>query len=380
MTLFAGSDQIFNIHKGPDRFYRIYKGADLIWRAYKINELVYEKTTAGSDTINIIMPGLYRVRLVGGGAGGAFNSSGNSGSEAAGNGGGAFIGTVYLLKGTYSINVGAGGSSAGGLDADVWGGNGGNTSLSLNGTTLLLAGGGKGNHVWWPSGAERSQVSSEPNVIGSSVKVISTDKNASGVWGQIAGTAANSQGGSSLYNGYGKGGNVYNRYSADNGTGGYLSIEFLGETPKTYTFTLNTNPSDATVVLSANGYTQSGKSITVFGGTRVDYTVSKTGYLTRTGYEIISDDITRTVTLTSEPLYYCYTTINGQNTNYLYFTQKPTTDGTYGEYVHFPVTEPAQSSADVSYLMDISVTNATGNSFTANGYNWTRYSAGDLYT
>lgn len=48
------------------------------------------------------------------------------------------------------------------------------------------------------------------------------------------------------------------------------------------TITINPTPSDATVVLTANGFTQSGNSITVGAGTNVTYTVSKTGYNTET--------------------------------------------------------------------------------------------------
>ena len=58
-------------------------------------------------------------------------------------------------------------------------------------------------------------------------------------------------------------------------------------TPTNYTFTLNPTPTSATVTLSATGYsTVSGtgsKSITVANGTKVNWTVSASGYTTRTG-------------------------------------------------------------------------------------------------
>ena len=59
------------------------------------------------------------------------------------------------------------------------------------------------------------------------------------------------------------------------------------EEPVNYTFTINPNPTSATVTLSATGYsTVSGtgsKSITVADGTKVNWTVSASGYTTRTG-------------------------------------------------------------------------------------------------
>lgn len=59
-----------------------------------------------------------------------------------------------------------------------------------------------------------------------------------------------------------------------------------------YTFTLNPDPTSATVTLSATGYsTVSGtgsKSITVANGTKVNWSVSASGYTTRTGSWTIS--------------------------------------------------------------------------------------------
>ena len=51
----------------------------------------------------------------------------------------------------------------------------------------------------------------------------------------------------------------------------------------TYTFTITPTPSTATVTLTASGYTQSGNSITVPNGTTVSWSVSASGYTTKTG-------------------------------------------------------------------------------------------------
>jgi hypothetical protein len=54
-------------------------------------------------------------------------------------------------------------------------------------------------------------------------------------------------------------------------------------TKNKYTITVNPTPSDATVSLTATGFAQSGNSITVDALSNVNYTVSKTGYHTKTG-------------------------------------------------------------------------------------------------
>lgn len=68
---------------------------------------------------------------------------------------------------------------------------------------------------------------------------------------------------------------------------GATAISSGGSGGTNYTFTINPNPTSATVTLSATGYsTVSGtgsKSITVANGTKVNWSVSASGYTTRTG-------------------------------------------------------------------------------------------------
>ena len=75
-------------------------------------------------------------------------------------------------------------------------------------------------------------------------------------------------------------------------------------TPTNYTFTLNPTPTSATVTLSATGYsTVSGtgsRSITVANGTTVNWSVSASGYTTRTGnWTISGGDKTENIALNS---------------------------------------------------------------------------------
>lgn len=63
------------------------------------------------------------------------------------------------------------------------------------------------------------------------------------------------------------------------------------------TFTISPTPNDATVVLTAQGYTQTGNSIIVLYGTSVDYTVSKTGYVTQSNSVTVTSDTTLPIAL-----------------------------------------------------------------------------------
>ena len=68
----------------------------------------------------------------------------------------------------------------------------------------------------------------------------------------------------------------------------------------TYTFTISPTPSSATVTLTATGYTQSGNSITVPGGTTVSYTVSASGYVTVNSSKQVWSTQTLPITLNAE--------------------------------------------------------------------------------
>lgn len=73
------------------------------------------------------------------------------------------------------------------------------------------------------------------------------------------------------------------------------------------TLYINPVPSDATVVLTADGYTQIGNSITVEKGTSVSWSVSKSGYITQTGNKQVNNDESLDIELVLDrPLYYCY--------------------------------------------------------------------------
>ena len=121
------------------------------------------------------------------------------------------------------LNVGAGGAWSGWLDANTWGGNGSQSSISKDGVVIATAGGGTGNHAWWRSGsAHNSTVGAAPTYT-DALGVRDVILNTQGNWG---GLAATSSGGASVISGttWGKGGDTRNRNAADNGNAGCIRI------------------------------------------------------------------------------------------------------------------------------------------------------------
>lgn len=68
--------------------------------------------------------------------------------------------------------------------------------------------------------------------------------------------------------------------------------------------TVITDPADATVILTAAGYTQIDNTIMVKSGTSVSYTISKAGYVTKTGTIIVQENQTIQFKLLRNPSIY----------------------------------------------------------------------------
>ena len=81
-----------------------------------------------------------------------------------------------------------------------------------------------------------------------------------------------------------------------------------------YTFTINPSPSDATVTLTASGYTQSGNSITVASGTTVAWEVSKAGYTSQNGAQVVNSTSSKNVTLSASSSANTVKLFNGNRT------------------------------------------------------------------
>ena len=85
-----------------------------------------------------------------------------------------------------------------------------------------------------------------------------------------------------------------NDLTYDSSTGSYILTSSL---TSNYTLTIVPTPSDATVTLTAEGYTQSGNSITVPEGLTVIYSIVRPGYAQKRDSVVVDSDITLNITL-----------------------------------------------------------------------------------
>lgn len=198
---------------------QVYKGSQLIW-GYDPSEVIFQSSTPGTYTVDIVTSGYYNVAVVGGGSGGAYvYSSKFSDGRASGGSGAGFVGIIYLTAGSHTIKVGAGGSgkayetngqssatsTAGGqsaIDSIIVANGGGSAKARIHGATQTA---GSGGTLSYDS---------------SKVQSYSLAKNGN------AGTTiynSNITGGASVYGGYGKGGNAGNSYTTS-GSNGYVLI------------------------------------------------------------------------------------------------------------------------------------------------------------
>lgn len=185
--LYKGSNKIGQVYKGNTKIGQIYKGSTLIWSSdpYEPDYVVYERTTAGTETINILGDGKYEVYCIAGGGGGSWFIGAGSGS--------GFIGIIQISKGELSVICGAGAGSRG---------TGGNSSI--------------GNYIKSYGGKSGKSGGAIPTI---SATVISTTLN-------VAGNAGGkNSGGAAVYESYGKGGGP----RAGSGTAGYIKIVYKGQ-------------------------------------------------------------------------------------------------------------------------------------------------------
>lgn len=161
----------------------------------------------------------------GGGGGGGSYKSGHKRSGSSGGGGSGFIGSVFLTAGTYRYSCGiAGTGGSNGRTAGDGGHDGKPTYIqNSSGINIVYAGGGNGGAGARANGrsAEGSagQVGGVLTIAqGIQTKDVSLQRNGNN------GVYNGNPGGASLYNSYGRGGNVVYKGSGYAGTGGYLRI------------------------------------------------------------------------------------------------------------------------------------------------------------
>lgn len=212
---------------------------------YLPEQVVFESSTPGSYTLNLLAAGTYRIICVGAGGGAAAVSTykgiilddhpQTALAVAGGGSGGYSQSTVSLSAGAHYIQVGSGGAGSSGY-------NGTGSAVSLTGNTgggstfdsTILAYPGGGGYAYAksnpPSTHDRSATA------GSGGAGITANGNAGGsdTYGNSSAYSGtiNASGGASVYGGYGAGGSASatgnnNHPTANNGGNGYVKVTFV---------------------------------------------------------------------------------------------------------------------------------------------------------
>lgn len=304
---------------------------------------------------------------------------GNSASAASGGSGAGYHADIVITDGGYyTVTVGSGGTGyGGGRGATNRGGNGSATTFKKQGeSNLISAGGGTGGYAT-PSGSYSIGAGgalSKGSIVEQTVYASRNGNNGGGRGsaGSVGGAAGPISG--HTWGGSGSCSGNYNGGYADASYHGYFYIKYKGTPPPMYTFTISPTPNDATVTLTVNGVSYTQSSITVPSGTTVGWSVSKSGYLTQTGSEEVTEDTSKTITLVVNPiLYYCYRYNAWGSWFYIY---------TSTEYTPAPpvgVSAKRKGETDATQATSSSQLQYTFTT-TSGIESYSRYPAGDLYT
>lgn len=198
---------------------------------YKKKQVIFEAKEPGNYNLELLIPGRFECYCVGGGAGALRNNLNKHYTfqqvSIGGGSGAAFIGIIRIPAGTIPIAVGNGGT----------GQSFNNNSLNYGVNSPALSGGSSsiGSLVTVPGATGGSTGRDQMNVSrGGSAPVITAEVvyeklNSVGNNGEAVNrTTSSVKGGVSLYEDYGKGGDVIG-ISPQHGTSGYVKIIYLGK-------------------------------------------------------------------------------------------------------------------------------------------------------
>lgn len=211
MTVKFNNTEIQDVkYNGVDVEILQYNGVE-IWKrsAYQPDEVVFESSTAGNYSLDVLATGRYEVICVGAGGGGERYKTSFGYTYSGGGSGSCFYGEILIQSGNYSINVGKGGNWGSGTQAT----SGGNSNIS----DVCISYGGLGAYRTGGAGGSLPSINTT---------IYSTTINSAGNSGN-SGSSSSSQGGASLYNEYGKGGYGNPDYQTS-GTDGYIRIIYKG--------------------------------------------------------------------------------------------------------------------------------------------------------
>ena len=211
MPIYNGSQKLKDIYIGGTKIKEIYNGSTLVYTGsqYDVDEVVFESSTAGTYSLELLETGKYEFYCVGGGGGYYSTLSGTRPISAGGGSGAGFIGIINITKGSISLTVGAGGV---GHSKDGTSTAGGTSSIG----SLVSCGGGGPGRLSGGGGVG--------GTITLNVTPVSSTLNSSGNRGNATSSGYNATGGASVYNGYGAGGG-YNHYY---GYEGYVKVVYKG--------------------------------------------------------------------------------------------------------------------------------------------------------
>ena len=230
-----------------------------------------------SQTVTYAQPGVYSftvpqtgnatLELVGGGGGAAFciYYTNTSNVQAGGGSGAAWVGTVNLTAGTYTIVVGGGGKTQYNASmANATGQTGGDTYIEYNGQRLITAGAGTAGSVNAYGGNTKGQ--GGVVTIGSA-SIVSTSLSSNGNPG-TGGVGVYGGGGASVYGGLGKGAGASDGYAVT----GYVKITYTSTVQGSTTINWNVSPSEPLKIVKPNG-----QSATIYGVNSDDCSVLADG-------------------------------------------------------------------------------------------------------
>ncbi len=267
---------------------------------YDKAQTIFETSIANTYNLNIEVSGVYEVTLVGGGGAAAMKGVyDDRGYGWSGGSGGAFSGTFALNAGTYEVVVASANNNTAGQGGNTNTMNPSDTSThdSIIAGVLSVGGGGSGTTSGVGAAGASATFTLEP--LKTSLNT-SGNAGAYGSGGKGSGANWTHNGGASVYEGYGKGqgcstSEYANRRYWIAGTGGYIKVVYLRQVKK-FNLTINTNVEGAEVVM--DGITSN--SLSFVEGTTVNYTVSKDGYVTKTGSVRVLEDTIVDVELARE--------------------------------------------------------------------------------
>ena len=214
-TINWGNSNVKDIYWGSTPVKEVWYGSNKIWSncPYTPDQVLFESSTPGTYSLNVLTDGVYEVYCIAGGSGGATWHVMTNWRTATGASGSGYIGNLKITRHTYQIVIGGGSSGKYNTTKKV--SDAENSSIS----NVVISYGGKGGK------ADGTQAigGDIPTIF---VQEISFTLKQSGNNGIVTGKSGSYSGGASLYNGYGKGGDVYTNNYANDGANGYIKIIF----------------------------------------------------------------------------------------------------------------------------------------------------------